>query len=67
MKMNNKFLAALLAAIALIGLSGCEEGAGERAGKAVDEAVEDAGEAIEDAQESVEDAIEENEDKDGQQ
>jgi hypothetical protein len=40
--------------------SGCEQdGPMERAGKVVDEAIEDTGEALEDAQETVEDAIEE--------
>ena len=46
--------------ILVILTAACEqEGVMERAGKATDEAIEDAGEAIEDAQEKVEDAIEE--------
>jgi hypothetical protein len=62
MKIYNGIVAAILAGLMLTGLSGCEqEGPAERAGKAVDEAIEDTGEAIEDAQEKVEDAIEERE------
>ena len=53
-----KLLVCLLLGMLVVGFSGCEEGAMERAGKAVDEAVEDAGEAIEDAGEAVEDAME---------
>ena len=40
--------------MAVVGLVGYKEGHLVRAGKAVDEAVEDTGEAIEDAQEKVE-------------
>ena len=58
-----KLFVCLLLIVVVVGTTGCEEGPIERAGKAVDEAVEDAGEAIEDAQEKVEDAIEEREDK----
>ena len=53
-----KLLIGLLFGVLVLGVGGCSEGPGERAGKAVDEAVEDAGEAIEDATEKVEDAIE---------
>lgn len=49
----------LLGTVLFITLPGCQEGHMERAGKAVDEAVEDTGEALEDAGEAVEDAIEE--------
>ena len=50
----------LFVSIVLMSIAGCEpEGPMERAGKVVDEAVEDAGEAIEDAQEKVEDVVEE--------
>jgi hypothetical protein len=43
----------------VVGFAGCErEGPMERAGKAIDEAVEDTGETLEDAHEKVEDAIE---------
>ena len=48
----------LLLIVAVVGFSGCGEGPAERAGKAIDEAVEDTGEAIEDAKEKVEDTIE---------
>ena len=54
-----KLMACLLFALFIAGIGGCGEGPAERAGKAVDEAVEDAGEAVEDAAEKVEDAIEE--------
>jgi hypothetical protein len=49
----------ILAALAL-SMVGCrEEGAAERAGREIDEAVEDTGEAVEEAAEDVEDAAEE--------
>ena len=54
-----KLVACILFALFIAGISGCGEGPMERAGKTVDEAVEDAGEAVEDAAEKVEDAIEE--------
>ena len=54
-----KLMACLLFALFIACISGCSEGPMERAGKAVDEAVEDTGEAVEDAAEKVEDAIEE--------
>ena len=54
----------LVAVVLLAGLPGCEkEGPAERAGKAIDEAVEDAGEALEDAGEAIEDKQEEIEDE----
>ena len=53
-----KWLVCLLFAMSVAGLSGCDDGAMERAGEAVDEAVEDAGEAVEDAAEKMEDAME---------
>ena len=56
-----KIFICLLFAI-LIGINGCDEGPMERAGKAVDEAVEDTGEAVEDAKEKVEDAVEKQKD-----
>jgi hypothetical protein len=49
----------LVAALAMSFVACSEEGPAERAGEAVDEAVEDAGEAVEDAGEAVEDAAEE--------
>ncbi|HEY8156267.1 MAG TPA: hypothetical protein VII72_19210 [Myxococcota bacterium] len=49
----------IVAALALSIVACREEGAGERAGQKIDEAVEDAGEAVEDAGEAVEDAAEE--------
>ena len=59
----HRFMGVLLAGLFLAGLSGCErEGPAERAGKAIDEAVEDTGEALEDAGEAIEDKKEEVED-----
>jgi hypothetical protein len=58
-----KLLVCLLVIMAVVGLSGCDEGPMERTGKAIDEAVEDTGEALEDAQEKVEDAIEDQKEK----
>jgi len=54
-----KLSVGLLAAMLVIGISGCEKGPAENAGEAIDEAFEDAGEAIEDAGEAIEDAVEE--------
>jgi hypothetical protein len=48
----------LLAALAFSVVACREEGPAERAGQAIDEAIEDAGEAVEDAGEAVEDAAE---------
>ena len=56
-KLKTLFMGLLLI-VMVAGISGCEEGPMERAGKKIDEAVEDAGEAVEDAGEAVEDAIE---------
>jgi len=58
-----KLFVCLLFAMLVVGISGCDEGPMERAGKAVDEAVEDTGEAVEDAKEKMEDAIEKQKDK----
>lgn len=56
-------ITAMIAGLMVAGLSGCErEEPAERAGKAIDEAVEDAGEALEDAGEAIEDKQEEIED-----
>lgn len=48
----------LATSILVVGLSACEkkEGPGERAGKAVDKAVEDTGKKIEEAGEKIQDA-----------
>lgn len=54
-----KLICCLVVLLSLFVLSGCEEGPMEKAGKAVDEAVEDTGEALEDAGETIEDAVEE--------
>lgn len=60
MSIHRGIIAAMIAGLMFAGLSGCErEGPAERAGKAIDEAVEDAGEALEDAGEAIEDAVEE--------
>jgi len=62
--MTNKLLQLVMVLIIGVFIAGCEqEGPMERAGKVVDEAVEDTGEAIEDAQEKVEDAIEDQQKK----
>ena len=53
-----KLLGCSLVLLALFNISGCDEGPMEKAGKAVDEAVEDTGEALEDAGEALEDAVE---------
>ena len=59
-KLNRVFSILLLSFV----LVGCEqEGPMERAGKVVDEAVEDTGEAIENTQEKIEDAIEDQQKK----
>lgn len=58
-----KLLSCLVVLGALLTFSGCEEGPMEKAGKAVDEAVEDTGEALEDAGEAIEDAVEEQQKK----
>lgn len=49
--------AALIGALSLAGLSGCEKGPMEKAGEKVDDAVEEAGDAIEDAGDKIEDAL----------
>ena len=53
--------AALAAAVLLAGLAGCkkEEGPAERAGKALDNAVQEAGKQIEKAGEKIQDAAKE--------
>ena len=53
-----KLLGCFLILLALIVVGGCDEGPMEKAGRAVDEAVEDTGEALEDAGEAIEDAVE---------
>lgn len=63
MTIHRGIITAMIAGLMVAGLSGCErEGSAERAGKAIDEAVEDAGEALEDAGEAIEDKQEEIED-----
>jgi hypothetical protein len=58
MKFSGKVLTILMAGVLGIGLSACmkEEGPAERAGKAVDNAVQEAGKKIEQAGEKVQDA-----------
>ena len=53
-----KLITCLFLAVAVAGLPGCNEGPMERAGKEVDEVIEDTGEALEDAGEAIEDAVE---------
>jgi predicted small secreted protein len=57
-KIRNGIGAVLAASIVIVGLSACEkkEGPGERAGKAVDKAVESTGKKIEEAGEKIQDA-----------
>jgi hypothetical protein len=49
----------ILAALAFSTIGCRDEGPGERTGREIDEAVDDAGDAVEDAAEDVEDAAEE--------
>lgn len=50
--------AMLVALLALGGVAGCEkEGPAERAGKTMDDAVEDVGDKLEDAGDKAEDAV----------
>ena len=44
-----KLICCVVVLLSLFVMSGCDEGPMEKAGKAVDEAVEDTGEALEDA------------------
>ncbi|WP_018410544.1 hypothetical protein [Methyloversatilis thermotolerans] len=56
--MNARLTTLTLASILALGLMACEkEGPAERAGKAVDEAVEEAGDKLDDAREKARDAI----------
>jgi hypothetical protein len=61
MKFPGNVLAVLLTGALVTGLSACmkEEGPAERAGKAVDNAVQEAGKKIEQAGEKVQDAAKE--------
>ena len=57
MKSSSALAAALLLAFAMVGLSACEKkGPAERAGEAVDKAVENTGEAVKEAGDKVKDA-----------
>lgn len=58
MNVIRKLFVCLFLLMVIFSVYGCEEGPMERAGKAVDEAVEDTGEALEDAGEAVEEAME---------
>jgi hypothetical protein len=57
-KIRNSIAAALALSILMVGLSACEkkEGPAERAGKAVDQAVDSAGQKLEKAGQDVQDA-----------
>jgi hypothetical protein len=59
MRSTKKWRAAMLAAaFGLLFTAGCEsEGPAERAGKKLDDTVEDAGDALEDAGDKAEDAV----------
>ncbi len=60
-KSSKNAMTALITAALIVGLSACqkEEGPAERAGKAMDNAVEKAGEKIEKAGEKIQDAAKE--------
>ncbi len=57
-KIRNSIAAALAMSVLMVGLSACEkkEGPAERAGKAVDKAVDSAGQKLEKAGQDVQDA-----------
>jgi hypothetical protein len=57
-KIRNSIAAALAMSLLMVGLSACEkkEGPAERAGKAVDKAVDSAGQKLEKAGQDVQDA-----------
>lgn len=59
--MMSRMIPALAAGLLLAGLAGCqkEEGPAERAGKALDNAVQEAGRKIEQAGEKIQDAAKE--------
>jgi len=59
--MMNRMITALIAGLLLAGLAGCqkEEGPAERAGKALDNAVQEAGKKVEQAGEKIQDAAKE--------
>lgn len=61
MKFPGKVLTALVMGVLLAGLSACkkEEGPAERAGKALDNAVQEAGKKVEQAGEKIQDAAKE--------
>ncbi len=60
-RINARIVAALAATALLVGLVGCqkEEGPAERAGKTLDNAVQEAGKKIEQAGEKIQDAAKE--------
>lgn len=64
-RMINRMAVALAASLLLAGLAGCqkEEGPAERAGKALDNAVQEAGKKIEQAGEKIQEAAKEAEKK----
>jgi len=53
MKMYKSVIAALAMSLLLAGVSGCEQGPAERAGKKIDETVEKGGKQIEKAGEKI--------------
>ena len=55
MSFGKSATAAMLVSALSIGLSGCEKGPAERAGRQVDKAVEKTGQAIEEAGEKIRD------------
>jgi hypothetical protein len=59
--MMSRMITALAAGLLLAGLAGCqkEEGPAERAGKALDNAVQEAGKKVEQAGEKIQDAAKE--------
>ena len=49
LKMRKSVIAALAMSVLLVGLSGCQEGPAERAGKKIDKTVEKSGQQLEKA------------------
>lgn len=52
----NKFFAVLFSALLFLGVAACEKGTGEKAGEAVDDAVDATKDAVSDAADATEDA-----------
>jgi hypothetical protein len=59
MKSRKNIATTLLAGLFVMGLSACEKGPAEKAGKAIDDAASDVADAAEDAGEAVKEKMEE--------